>query len=257
MGGHEAIITHLDFEMNTRRSKRRSAGNSNGNEAWPKKAREAASPGDGLVQSWFGKAEPGETAPTAPGSATKQGLHLSAKQEKSTRVGDNYQVDAAILEQPPKQKPPPPTGRSSNGVRGLLATRRPHRPVGVGPVACRAIGSREGCLGSTNVSRHARRAHPASGSLRGRAPRVRCAPLSTAGPAVQLQSSRQPAFRRHLGTGISSFRTQGGERSGLSDRATRGRRATTDGELRRHTRRLSRPRRWSSDRWLWPPRFLT
>ena len=71
--------------------------------------------------------------------------------------------------------------------------------------------------------------------------------------AASLQTARVLKASGHR----DLFRTQGGERSGLSDRATRGRRATTDGELRRHTRRLSRPRRWSSDRWLWPPRFLT
>ena len=71
--------------------------------------------------------------------------------------------------------------------------------------------------------------------------------------AASLQTARVPKASGHR----DLFRTHGGERSGRSDRATRGRRATTDGELRRHTRRLSRPRRWSSDRWLWPPRFLT
>ena len=47
--------------------------------------------------------------------------------------------------------------------------------------------------------------------------------------AASLQTARVPKASGHQ----DLFRTQGGERSGLSDRATRGRRATTDGELRR------------------------
>ena len=59
--------------------------------------------------------------------------------------------------------------------------------------------------------------------------------------AASLQTARIPKASGHR----DLFRTQGGERSGPSDRAARGRRATTDGEPRRHVH-LETTHPWSS-----------
>ena len=94
-------------------------------------------------------------------------------------------------------------------------------------------------MGPLNGSRHARRAHFCAfldtcaclDAWQGPASPARTPIDSRAcSAAASLQTARIPKASGHR----VLFRTQGGERSGPSDRAARGRRATTDGESRRH-----------------------